>query len=75
MDEYNNLERMRYHMLRKETIPRDPVILLSFINTKLRDQYASLQDLCDDMDLEETDIKHILSTIDYEYNETLNKFM
>ena len=62
-------------MLRRESIPKDPAILLSFINTKLRDQYASLKELCDDMELEENDLKLILGTLDYEYNETLNKFM
>ena len=31
-------------------LPEDPVMLLSFVNTKLRDQYASLDALCDDLD-------------------------
>lgn len=62
-------------MLRKEAIPRDPAILLSFINTKLRDQYSSLEELCDDMELEENDLKLILGTLSYEYNEELNKFI
>lgn len=62
-------------MLRKETIPRDPNMLLSFINTKLRDQYASLSDLCEDMDLESSDIEHILSTLDYQYDQKLNRFL
>lgn len=62
-------------MLRRESIPKDPIILLSFINTKLRDQYASLKELCDDMELEENDLKLILGTLNYEYNEELNKFL
>lgn len=62
-------------MLRRESIPKDPVILLSFINTKLRDNYPSLHALCDDMELEENDLKLILGTLDYEYSEELNKFI
>ena len=62
-------------MFRNEAIPRDPIILLSFINTKLRDQYTSLHALCDDMELEESDLKNVLEAIDYQYNEQLNKFV
>ncbi|HCO28880.1 MAG TPA: DUF4250 domain-containing protein [Lachnospiraceae bacterium] len=62
-------------MLKNETIPRDPMILLSFINTKLRDQYNSLESLCDDMELDENDLKNILKAIDYSYNQELNKFV
>lgn len=32
-------------------IPKDPVMLLSFINMKLRDFYPSLDELCTDLDL------------------------
>ena len=32
-------------------IPNDPAILLSFVNTKLRDFYSNLDDMCDDMEL------------------------
>ena len=62
-------------MLNSETIPRDPMILLSFINTKLRDQYDSLESLCDDMELDENDLKNILKAVDYSYNQELNKFV
>ena len=33
-------------------IPKDPAMLLSFINLKLRDYYSSLEILCDDLDLD-----------------------
>lgn len=62
-------------MLRRESIPRDPAILLSFINTRLRDRYASLDALCDDMDLEPSDLENILGTLDYRYDRELNKFL
>ena len=32
-------------------LPEEPVMLLSFVNMKLRDQYASLDDLCDDLNV------------------------
>ena len=32
-------------------LPQDPNILLSYINTKLRDQYPSLEALCEDLDV------------------------
>ena len=34
-------------------IPQDPIMLLSFINTRLRDQYASLDQLCEDLDVDQ----------------------
>ncbi|MDE6432801.1 MAG: DUF4250 domain-containing protein [Lachnospiraceae bacterium] len=57
------------------TIPNDPMMLLSFINTKLRDEYANLQLLCDDLELKPSDITTKLSSIDYSYNEELNRFI
>ena len=32
-------------------LPKDPILLLSVVNTKLRDYYPSLDALCDDMDV------------------------
>ncbi len=56
-------------------MPNDPVMLLSFINTQLRDYYNSLSDLCKTLNVSEKDIISKLATIDYEYNEDLNKFV
>lgn len=56
-------------------LPADPVMLLSYINTQLRDKYKSLDDLCEDMDVNADDIKSKLAAIDYTYNEELNKFI
>lgn len=56
-------------------IPSDPAILLSFINTKLRDFYPSFTALCDDMELDAEEIKNKLSVIGYVYNETRNQFI
>lgn len=55
--------------------PQDPVMLLSFINMKLRDYYASLQDLCEDLSLEEGDLCEKLASIDYYYDDKRNQFI
>ena len=63
-------------MNRGETmIPKDPVMLLSFVNLKLRDFYSSLDALCDDMDVSRTEIEEKLSTIGYHYQEAKNQFI
>ena len=56
-------------------IPSDPMILLSFINTKLRDDYKSLDLLCDDLQLDKAELEAKLSAIDYKYDPDLNKFI
>lgn len=55
-------------------IPKDPFILLSYINTKLRDEYPSLEDLCDSLDLDRPQVEAVLSSIDYAYQPDLNRF-
>ena len=52
----------------------DPTMLLSIINTKLRDQYASLDILCEDLEITKEYILNKLNTIGYNYNETENRF-
>ena len=56
-------------------IPSDPAILLSFINTRLRDLYPSLDALCDDMELDAYALKNRLSAIGYVYKEERNQFV
>ncbi len=55
-------------------LPNDPMILLSYINTKLRDEYASLDELCDDLNEDRKQIEEKLKTIDYYYSAELNRF-
>jgi hypothetical protein len=50
-------------------------MLYSYINTKLRDEYDSLESLCLDLDISMDDIIEKLSNIGYSYNKELNKFM
>ena len=55
-------------------IPSDPYILLSYINTKLRDEYNSLDDLCESLDIERTDIEKRLLEAGFEYDSGANQF-
>ncbi len=56
-------------------LPQDPVMLLSVINTKLRDFYSSLSILCEEMGIQETELVNKLSTIDYSYDAESNQFI
>lgn len=56
-------------------LPQDPYILLSFVNTKLRDEYPSLTELCAALDAEETQICDTLAALDYRYDPERNQFI
>lgn len=56
-------------------IPNDPAILLGFVNTKLRDFYSSLDEMCDDMQLDKKQIEERLSLIGYVYKKSRNQFV
>lgn len=60
---------------RKDMIPADPMILLSYVNTQLRDFYPDLTSFCKDNGLDQEEICRKLRVIDYEYDEGLNKFV
>ena len=55
-------------------ITADPFMLLSIVNTKLRDFYSSLDVLCDDMGESREEIENTLKNIGYVYNSTQNRF-
>lgn len=55
-------------------LPKDPFILLSYINTKLRDEYGSLDALCDDMDLDRATLEKTLAEAGFEYMQQINQF-
>jgi hypothetical protein len=55
-------------------LPNDPAMLLSYINTKLRDEYASLDELCASMDIDEARLREKLETINYFYDDMTNQF-
>ena len=56
-------------------LPKDPFILLSVINTKLRDCYGSLDELCEDMNVGKTQLCEALKNAGFEYNQESNKFI
>lgn len=56
------------------TLPKDPVMLLSFVNMKLRDEFPSLDELAAACSATVQDIKDALGKINYEYNEEQNQF-
>lgn len=53
---------------------KDPILLLSVVNTKLRDYYPSLDALCDDMDVSREVLEEKLGMIDYRYDAEKNQF-
>ncbi len=57
-----------------ENIPSDPMMLLSFLNMKLRDFYSNLDELCNSLDLDKEEIVKKMAEAGFEYNESLNKF-
>jgi len=55
-------------------LPKDPVMLLSYINTQLRDHYASLEELCSALGVEQEPLEAALKMIDYIYDPEKNQF-
>ena len=55
-------------------LPKEPSMLLSMINMKLRDRYGSLDELCEDLDESESEISDILDKAGYRYDEATNQF-
>lgn len=53
---------------------KDPNILLSMINMKLRDMYSSLENLCEDLDIDRVELEEKLGEIGYSYISEINQF-
>ena len=56
-------------------IPNDPVMLLSFVNLKLRDYYSDLDAMCEDLDIDKMQLLGKLAGINYHYDAGQNKFV
>ena len=56
-------------------LPKDPVMLLSFVNMQLRDNYSSLTELCKTYMVDESSITGELTAINYVYNPKTNQFV
>lgn len=61
-------------MNREAILAMDPNIFLSLVNMNLRDNYSSLEKLCEDWDVDSEDIENKLSSIGYEYIIEINQF-
>ena len=55
-------------------LPQDPMILLSYINTKLRDEYPSLEAFCEDTGADMDELNARLSSAGFSYDESANRF-
>lgn len=57
-----------------ERLPKDPMMLFSAVNMLLRDEYGSLDELCDDMNVDRAGLEAKLAAAGFEYNAKQNKF-
>ena len=57
------------------TLPNDPVILLSAVHMTLRDFYPTLDALCEDLGENKDELIKKLASIDYEYDASTNQFI
>ncbi|MDE6160165.1 MAG: DUF4250 domain-containing protein [Muribaculaceae bacterium] len=57
-----------------EELPRDPAMLVSFVNMKLRDAYASLDEMCDDLGIDRADLEARMAEAGFEYSEENKRF-
>ena len=55
-------------------LPQDPFILLSFVNTQLRDRFPSLAAFCEDYDIDPQDLTDKLGDIGFQYDAAQNCF-
>lgn len=56
-------------------IPSEPVMLLSYINLKLRDYFSDLDVLCEELEVSKEEIISKLESIDYHYDKEKNRFV
>ena len=57
------------------SLPQDPIMLLSYVNTQLRDNYSSLNDFCSSMDVSREELEEKLRAVNYEYDAERNAFV
>lgn len=58
-----------------QNIPNDPVMLLSFVNTQLRDYFTTLDLFCENFNVDRSELEEKLKSIDYAYNAATNQFV
>ena len=65
---------IRFKRLYVMELPKDPMMLFSVINMKLRDCYSSLDELCEDMNVDKDSLIRKLNSVGFEYSQENNKF-
>lgn len=55
-------------------LPSDPFMLLSVVNTKLRDEYTSLDELCESLGADRSALEKKLADAGFEYIPSANQF-
>ena len=71
----NSIKEMLRRREQMDRIPKDPVMLLSFINLKLRDYGKDLAGICEELDVRQEEIEEKLAAIDYHYDREKNQFV
>ncbi len=56
------------------SIPKDPVLLYSYVNTMLRDYYSTLEDFCISENLPQEELEKTLAEAGFLYEKTVNQF-
>ena len=56
-------------------LPKDPVIMLSYVNTKLRDEYPTLNELAIAENVDQEYILKKLEAAGYTYDDESNRFI
>ena len=56
-------------------LPQEPIMLLSYVNTKLRDSYSSLDMLCSDLNIDRETLVRKLDAVNYTYDSQQNRFV
>lgn len=56
-------------------VPKDPVILLSYVNSKLRDHAKDIETLCDLVEIDRQELEERLAGMNYHYNREKNQFV
>lgn len=57
------------------SLPKDPMILYSMVNMKLRDLYSSLDELCDDLQIDRSELESRLHEAGFDYDAGQNRFI
>lgn len=69
------LRQFRKETIMIETLPNDPIMLLSAVNTLLRDYFPTLQQLCENFNTSQTALEEKLTAIGYQYDSDKNQFV